>query len=214
MPHCANCGSELTPLQRFCPSCGTPAGAAPTPPPSTEGVKGSGVRRAAMILVPLALIAGLFIYVSFLEPGLHSVIRGQPVVSAPVQYDSTGVGMTDIRCEVRDGEIVFPLNDVLMYRLVRFHHAGGKTPRDVMAYLAPDGRVVTAISYSENCRSNEFYLENNQICCAHCPSRWDMMTMEAFACCGKYYPDPIPSRVEEGFVRIRKEEVERWAGRL
>ena len=162
----------------------------------------------------VVLVGGVLLYLSYLKPGLHSVIRDQPVVSPPVTYDSTGVDMTDIVCEVRDGDIVVRLEDVLRYRLVRFHHAGGKAPHDVMAYIAPDGRLVTAISYSENCRSNQFLLRNNQIYCAYCPSRWDMETMEAFACCGKYFPDPIESRVEGGMVRIRKEVVEQWAGRL
>jgi hypothetical protein len=41
-----------------------------------------------------------------------------------------------------------------------------------------------------------------------------MATMEAYACCAKYYPDPIPSRVTGDEVRIRKSAVREWAGRL
>jgi hypothetical protein len=41
-----------------------------------------------------------------------------------------------------------------------------------------------------------------------------MMTMEAYACCAQYYPDPIPSRVVGNEVRISRDVVEKWAGRL
>ena len=83
-----------------------------------------------------------------------------------------------------------------------------------MAYIAPDGRLVTAISISDHCGSTEFKIKDNKIYCAHCPSVWDMMTMEAYTCCAKYYPDPIPSRVAGNEVHVAKDLVEKWAGRL
>jgi uncharacterized membrane protein len=111
-------------------------------------------------------------------------------------------------------DLVFSLDDLKNHRLVRFEYLGGKTPRTLMAYIAPDGRLVTAMSLSEHCGSTEFEIRNNQIHCSRCPSHWDMMTMEAYACCAQYYPDPIPSRVVGNEVRIRKSIVENWAGRL
>jgi hypothetical protein len=84
----------------------------------------------------------------------------------------------------------------------------------MMAYITPDGRAVTAISMSEHCGSKEFKIKENKIYCAQCASSWDMMTMEAYACCAPYYPDPVPSKVVGNEVHISKEVVEKWAGRL
>jgi hypothetical protein len=41
-----------------------------------------------------------------------------------------------------------------------------------------------------------------------------MMTMEAYACCAQYYPDPIPSDIVDNEVRISEAAVKNWAGRL
>jgi hypothetical protein len=122
--------------------------------------------------------------------------------------------MMPVSFSVEGDDIVFSLADLRKGRLVRFEYTGGKTPRPLMAYIAKDGRLVTAISVSEHCGSTEFRIMDNRIYCAHCPSQWDMMTMEAYACCAKYYPDPIPSRVVGETVRIKKEVVEEWTGRL
>jgi uncharacterized membrane protein len=167
-----------------------------------------------LVLVPLVVIAGGIIFYSYVRPSVHAVIRKQPVVAAPANYDSNFVTMMNISYRQEGDDIVFSLSDLKQYRLVRFEYPAKNIVRPVMGYIDPDGRAVTAISISDHCGSTEFQIKNNQIYCAHCPSHWDMMTMEAYACCGTYYPDPIPSRVVGEEVRISKEVVEKWAGRL
>ena len=209
MARCRQCGSELDTTARFCPSCGGAAGgekaeAAPAVSP---------VRRAGMVLIPLALLAGGVVFWRYLHPSAHPVIAEQPRVAESAVATDT-VGMTDIAVREEGDDLVFPLAAVREHRLVRFEYKGGKTPRSVLAYVEPAGRLVTAISLSEHCGSTEFTIGGGQIRCAQCPSRWDMATMEAYACCAKYYPDPIPSRVTGDEVRIRKSAVREWAGRL
>jgi uncharacterized membrane protein len=166
------------------------------------------------VLVPLVAIGGSIIFYSYLRPSVHSVIRQQPVVAAPANYDSNFVTMTNVPFRQDGKDIVFSLDSLKKYRLIRFEYPAKNIVRPIMAYIDPEGRAVTAISLSDHCGSTEFQIKNNQIYCAHCPSHWDMMTMEAYACCGTYYPDPIPSRVVGDEVRIPKAEVEKWAGRL
>lgn len=215
MTECPSCGSALAGQERFCPSCGTALSPAGPQTGTTTAQSGTfGFARVGAILILVLLALGLFLYLQFLRPGMHPVIRDQPVVTESVTIDSSEIGMTEITAVEEGEDLTFPVADVLRYRLIRFHHLGGKTPRYVLAYLTPDGRVVTAISYSDNCRSTDFFLKGREIYCANCPSHWDMVTMEAMACCGKFYPDPIPSRVENGYVRIPRREVEGWAGRL
>jgi hypothetical protein len=211
---CTQCGATLTGSPRFCSSCGLPVtsedpGGAPAP------VRSRGRSwKVGLVLFPIVLAAGVGLFYKYLVPSMHAVIRNQPIVAPPAEYDSTGVTMTAVRFREEAGDIVFSLDDVKRFRLVRFEVQTSTTVRPVMAYLGPDGRLITAISVSEHCGSTEFVLRNSRIECARCPSRWDMMTMEAYACCAKYYPDPIPSRVENGEVHIPKAFVEKWAGRL
>lgn len=212
MTQCSTCGFTLAAGTRYCPNCGTAVSAASTEPLSSP--HRSTTKRVGMVLFPLVLIVGAVIFIHYLNPSVHSVIKQQPVVTTPVEYGVEPVVMAPIEFREEGGDLVFSLDDLKRYRLVRFEYRGGQTPRSVMAYLAPTGQLVTAISYSEHCGSTEFTIKENKIFCARCPSNWDMMTMEAYACCAKYFPDPIPSRVDGSEVRVPKLFVGRWAGRL
>ncbi len=170
--------------------------------------------RFGWILYPTVLLLGIGLFFWYVNPSTHPVIAAQPVVEEPFRYDTSFVFMKDIDVSQEGDDLVFSLDDLKKYRLIRFEYETPKTKRFVLAYLAPDGRAVTAISVSEHCGSTEFKISGSMIYCARCPSKWDMMTMEAYACCAKYYPDPIPSKIEGNEVHIAKEAVEKWAGRL
>lgn len=167
-----------------------------------------------MVLYPVIFLAGAALFIRYLNPSVHPVIQEQPLVAPAADYDSNTVIMTNVAFREEGGDLVFSLADLKQHRLIRFEYTGGQTPRPVMAYIARDGRLVTAISISEHCGSTEFKIRDNKIYCARCPSYWDMMTMEAYACCAKYYPDPIPSKVVRNEVHVSRNLVEKWAGRL
>jgi uncharacterized Zn finger protein (UPF0148 family) len=218
MAQCTSCGSDLAAADRYCPSCGAPVSNTKSAAPETPGAKApAGIpstRKAARIIIPVLLVVGGTLTWNFLNPSVNSVIKAQPVVTDPVTYGPEYVDMVPVMYTVEGSDLVFSLAELKKDRLIRFEYNGGKTPRAVMAYIGTDGRLVTAIAISEHCGSTEFRIKDNKIYCAHCPSYWDMMTMEAYACCGKYYPDPIPSRVVGDQVRVSKAVVEEWAGRL
>lgn len=219
MGKCNSCGGSFTGAPRFCPSCGSPLKHEEAKAPEPEVLEKSGPplrsnRRIGLIVFSTLLLFGLVFFVVYITPAVHPVIQTQPIVAEPYTYDSTAVEMTSIPFRQEGDDLVFSLDDLRQHRLVRFEYTGGKTPRNIMAYIAPDGRVVTSISLSEHCGSTEFTIKDNQIYCARCPSHWDMMTMEPYACCAQYYPDPIPSRVVGDEVHVAKEVVERWVGRL
>jgi uncharacterized membrane protein len=184
---------------------------------STEGGREqarTGGRKTGIIIIGLILAFGIGLFAAYLVPSVHEVIRQQPVVAEPREYGPTTISMTTVSFREEGGDLIFSLDDLKRSQLIRFEYLGGKTPRTLMAYIAPDGRLVTSISLSEHCGSKEFEIRDNQIFCSNCPSHWDMMTMEAYACCAQYYPDPVPSRVVGNEVHIAKSVVENWAGRL
>jgi hypothetical protein len=215
---CKSCGSNLTGSERFCPSCGSPVRASDRDT-ALEAKKGEPkTRKVGIVLFPVIIVVGVFIFWRYINPSVHPVIQKQQIVSDPVATDTSVVSMTTIVAREQGSDLVFSLDDLKRYRLVKFEYSGGKTTRYIMAYIAPDGRLVTAISLSEHCGSTDFKIKGNEIQCANCPSRWHIETMEAYACCAKYYPDPIPSRViktaDGDEVHIEKAVVEQWAGRL
>ena len=212
---CTLCGSENEPDRTTCAVCGasmTDRAAVAVAPAAT----GSRLtfRRVALVLFPVLAIGGAWILWSYLHRSEHPVVRSQPVVAEPRTYDSAGVKPAGIAASIVGDDIVVPLDAVTRNGIVRFEYTAGPTPRWLLAYVATNGKLVTAISLSEHCGSTEFLLRGEQIVCAHCPSRWHMTSFEAYACCGKYYPDPIPSRVEGANVLIARADVDRWAGRM
>ena len=213
MAQCSSCGTSIAGDARFCPSCGTPVRAAGSVPEvQSQARYGPSTKR--IVFVVTLILVGLALFVFYIIPSTHTVILTQPVVAEPSDYGPLAITMTPIPFREESGDFIFSLDDVKRFKLVTFEYMGGKTPRAVMAYLAPDGRLVTAISVSEHCGSTKFEIKENKIYCAQCPSNWDMMTMEAYACCAQYYPDPIPSIVVGNEVRIARAAVENWAGRL
>lgn len=214
MSQCNNCGSSLTGTPKFCPSCGSPVELAAVPTNESKQVGGASKFRRASIVLGILLLSGLILYVIYINPSAHPVIKNQPVVDASIKYDTSFVMMSAVVFREEGSDLVFSLDELKSKKIVRFEYKTPTTVRPVLAYIAPDGRLVTAISVSEHCGSTEFKIKGNQLYCAHCPSHWDIMTMEAYACCGKYYPDPIPSSVVGNEVHIQKSVVEKWAGRL
>lgn len=219
MNKCSSCGTELTVTSRFCPSCGAPtvvaaSGVEGTSPRESGHSQTSVFRRVGLIAFPLIVVGGGILFYLYIRPSTHSVIKQQPVVSAAADYESTTLVMTPVSFKLDGNDIVFPLRDLLEHRFIRFEYPAKNIVRPIMAYIDPQGRLVTAISLSDHCGSTEFTIKDNQIYCAHCPSHWDMMTMEAYACCANYYPDPIPSTVVGDEIRISKAVVEKWTGRL
>ncbi len=212
---CGNCGNEIQDGTKFCPGCGATIGSIGIQSADTQSTnETSRTRRVALYVFPIVVVAGILTFVRYLNPSVHEVIKAQPVVTDPFDYDTTFVESRDISFTEESGELVFPLAELKRNKLIRFEYKGGKTPRHVLAYLAPTGQLVTAISVSEHCGSTEFKIKGDKIYCARCPSNWDMMTMEAFGCCSKYYPDPIPSRIVGADVHIPAALVEKWAGRM
>lgn len=166
------------------------------------------------IIIAIVLIVGLTYYVLTLTRNYHPVIADQPSVGYGTTPGQNKISSVNTSVKIEGNDIVISVEEITKYGLVRFADPEGKQTTPIIAYVSPRGKIVTAMSLSESCRSTDFYLQGKTIHCANCPSYWDMESMEAYACCQKYYPDPIPSRVERGMLKISKEVVQNWRTRL
>jgi hypothetical protein len=209
---CATCGNNLADNAVVCVQCGNII--RPNTPSNLASKNQQKIKIISMIIVVGVLISGIGYFASTIGRSYHPIIADQPSVGFGVKPNEEKIMSTKINALIDGNDIVFPLESVSSYRIVRLEDPEGKQTVPILAYLTPRGKIVTAMSISESCRSNDFYLEGNTIHCANCPSYWNMESLEAYACCQKYYPDPIPSRIINGQIHIDKDIVQNWRTRL
>ncbi|MCU0454029.1 MAG: Fe-S-containing protein [Bacteroidetes bacterium] len=208
---CSVCGTTIEGDARVCTQCGAlflteAAAPAATPVPSVG--KRAWVIRIGVVV---AAVAGLWAFYGDAFRSYHPVIASQPEVSAPASSGRSNSTLVAARLE--GPFIIVSLADLRERRIVRFFDPESVQTVPMLAYLTSSGRVVTAMSISENCRSRDFYLDGENIHCANCPSYWNASSLEAYACCQKYYPDPIPSTVLGDEVRIEAVTARQWQTR-
>ncbi len=210
--NCTLCGASVLENQKYCTHCGNPISNTHDRPSLIAPVRKS-------LLIPKLLLAAVFItgimYFSFtLTRNYHPIIADQPSTGFGTTPGQSKVSSKKVTARIDGNDIIIDVESVMSMGLVRFEDPEGVQTVPIIAYITPRGKIVTAMSISESCRSNDFYLQGNNIHCASCPSYWHMESLEAYACCQKYYPDPIPSTVERGILRISKSTVREWRTRI
>jgi hypothetical protein len=199
---------------RFCPECGAALGAVETGENQHKKITKPKTKLIAFGLTILVFAAGFSAYMGVLFREFHPVIDKQPSVVVPIEYGfAQKVPSQMITARMEGGFIVIPLQRILDQKLVRFYDPEGIQQFPMIAYVTPEGKIVTSMSRSENCQSEDFYLEGHNIYCASCPSYWNMSSLEAYGCCPRFYPDPIPSTLVGDEVRIDAQLVRRWQPR-
>ncbi len=138
-----------------------------------------------------------------------------PRVSGAVSYAGQTIGMTDIEAKVENGRIFIPIDVVLKKKIVRFEseYRGSKLP--LIAYVTPSGKVVTAVSVCEPCRSTRFHIRQKTMVCNACATEWNLETLRGIrGGCLQYPPDLIPSTTENGRILIDENVVRQWRPRI
>lgn len=213
MKRCEHCGSEVGLEATFCPSCGS----AIVNKDMARATRSGTNRRTKWIVVGLLTVTFVLLFSTYLRVlfrEYHPVIEQQPEIVVPIQYGlETKTPSKLIEASIKDQWIVIPVQQLRDYKIVRFHDPAGIQAIPILAYLTPEGKIVTAMSLSENCQSKDFYLQGHNIHCANCPSYWNMSSLEAYACCQRFYPDPIPSTLVNDEIRIEASVVRGWQPR-
>ncbi len=209
---CSQCGDTLVDDAIVCVQCGNIIKKNSSLQPISKSQR--TIKLISIAVVIVVLLSGIGYFAATIGRSYHPVIDDQPSVGFGINAAPGKIMSNKINAVIDGNDIVFPLDVVTNYRIVRLDDPEGKQTVPVIAYITPRGKVVTAMSISESCRSNDFYLEGNTIHCANCPSYWNMESMEAYACCQKYYPEPIPSKVIDGQIHIDKNIVQNWRTRL
>jgi len=85
-----------------------------------------------------------------------------------VDYSGQTISTTDIVAKVESGKISIPMDVLKEKKMVRFEYEGHGVKVPLLTYVTSTGRVVTAVSICEPCRSTRFHIEGKSIVCNVC----------------------------------------------
>jgi uncharacterized Zn ribbon protein len=220
MKACPKCQTKNQESNNFCKKCGVKLSGAEFQDKKEKVLgekKKSSLTMISMVIVAVALggIAYWIIKGNTLANSGVSSVSPQPKVSGNVDYTGQNISMTDIQPTVKSGKISIPLDLVLEKRLVRYEYetSGNKIP--LLSYVTSSGKVITAVSMCEPCRSTRFHIEGKTIVCNACATKWNLETLKGISGgCLNYPPDVIPSVVDNGLIQIDEKTVVQWKPRV
>jgi uncharacterized membrane protein len=216
MKTCPKCQTKNQDSSNFCKKCGSQLSRSSFQD-KKEKVLGAKRRNFHWVLISLAVFAILLVGVSYWiiegNTGSNLKVSTQPKLNERVDYAGQSVDMADIQAKVENGKISIPLNVLKEKKMVRFEYQRNGFP--LLAYIAPSGRVVTAVSMCEPCRSTRFHIEEKKIVCNACATEWNLETLKGIqGGCLNYPPDVIPSTIEKDRIQIDEKLVTQWKLRV
>jgi uncharacterized Zn ribbon protein len=218
MKACPKCQTKNQDSNNFCKKCGYQLSGASFQD-KKEKVLGEKKRKPYWVPVTLVIIAvalaGIGYWVIEGNTGSNPKVSSQPKVSGSIDYTGQTVQMTDIQAKVENGRISIPLSFIEQDKMVRFEYEGNGIKIPLVSYIAPSGRVVTAVSMCEPCRSTRFHIQDKTLVCNACGTEWNLETLKGIqGGCLNYPPDVIPSTVEKGLIQIDAKTSLNWRPRV
>ncbi len=222
---CPFCRADIKPGARFCTSCGrevSPAAditdtevALPSAARTLKHPMSKAAKRSYAVLALFLFLAFGYVFFTHLPGGANPVIANQPEVAMASMFTDVKVSPQTIDFDRRDGKIIFPLSLLQQFKMVQFDYQNGKTTVPVLAYISPEGKLVTSIRMCEPCNSTRFTIEGTELACGNCETRWKLNNLEGVqGSCQKYPPAPIPSTVVGNYVQIEESVLRNWKMRI
>jgi uncharacterized protein len=218
MKTCSKCQTKNQESSRFCKKCGFQLSGSSFQD-KKEKVLGEKKKRLLWIPISLAAVAAILVVIGYWviqgNTGNNPKVSSQPKVSEEVDYTGQTIRMTDIQAKVEKGKISIPLNVVKEKKTVYFQYEGNGTIVPLVSYITQTGRVVTAVSMCEPCRSTRFHITDKKLVCNACATEWNLETLKGIqGGCLNYPPDVIPSTVEKDRIQIDEKIVTQWRPRV
>jgi hypothetical protein len=127
---------------------------------------------------------------------------------AGIQYNLPA-NPTPIQHTLENGNLILSLAEVQSNRYVIFDYVQTGEPIPMMAYVAPSGRIVTAIRICEPCESRSFWFDADQIVCSACGTRWYAETLEGISgACTGYPPTEVKNTISGNNLIISLSDIQ------
>ena len=166
-------------------------------------------------IIILLLGAAFFAYWFIVKNGEAGAdkLSGSRVMEK-VNYGNTAMAMTWVDAVTSGGVLEIPLKVVKERKLVAFAYGNKERQLPLMAYITPKGMLVTAVSVCEPCKSTKFHIEENNMVCNACFTRWELESLKGISGgCLMYPPDVIGHKIEGEKVKIKEMDILNWKPR-
>lgn len=169
--------------------------------------------KIIVILLVAAIPLAWFILRNSSEAGSGSVSGTK--VTEKVSYKNQTIRMTPVDIVAGSGYIEIPMEIVKDKKIVYFEYNKGGKQVPLMAYITPSGKLVTAVSMCEPCRSTKFHIEGEEMVCNACGTRWTLEGLQGVSGgCLAYPPDVVAHAIEGGKVKIPETTILGWKPRV
>jgi hypothetical protein len=218
MRACPKCQTKNQDSNNFCKKCGFQLSGSSFEDKKKK-VLGEKKRKPHWVPLSLAVFAVILVGVGYWiiegNTGNNPRVSSQPKVSGKVDYAGQKIVMADIQAKVEKGKISIPLDVVKEKKMVRFEYENNGNKIPLLAYVTPSGRVVTAVSMCEPCRSTRFHINDKKIVCNACGTEWNLETLKGIqGGCLNYPPDVISSTIEKDRIQIDEKIITQWKPRV
>lgn len=218
MKACPKCQTKNQDSNNFCNKCGFQLSGSSFQD-KKEKVLGERKRKPYWVPISLAvvavLLAGVVYWLIKGDSAADPRVSSQPKVSGKVDYAGQKIAMIDIQAKVEKGKISIPLDVLKEKKMVRFEYENNGNKIPLLAYITQTGRVVTAVSMCEPCRSTRFHINDKKIVCNACGTEWNLETLKGIqGGCLNYPPDVIPSTIEKDRIQIDEKNITQWKPRV
>ncbi|MBU1100582.1 MAG: DUF2318 domain-containing protein [Bacteroidetes bacterium] len=224
MKNCKNCGEKIDNDNKFCSGCGTKInGNKKTvhhPHTNNNSKKQKVLERKkknnyVFIIIAIVFVGILYSYMGKSSSKETKVLAGQPLLANSTEYPVFPYRAKTINSNVSDGKISIDLGEVEQKKFVFFNYKGTAGQVPLLAYITENGKIVTSVRMCEPCNSTSFHIKGANLVCDACGTTWKLENLEAVSgSCGKYPPDPIPSRIEGKNIVIDEHLVANWTRRV
>lgn len=138
------------------------------------------------------------------------------------EYTGQVIDPNSTEVEFKDGKIYMDLEDVKAKKFVRFAVPNQVIPLPnrtfdylpVIAYIAPSGRLVTAVGFCEPCSGTEFRIQGQSLICNACDTVWNLEDLKGISGgCPSHPPDEVDYEVVDGKVVFDEATLRGWEAR-
>jgi len=217
MKACPKCQAKNEESSNFCKKCGSRISGSQFQDKKEKVLGGKKKSSWAIVSLVVGAIAlgGIAYWIIQGSTAANSKDLTQPKVSGTVDYTGQKIPMTEVQPSVGNGKISIPLDLVLEKRIVRFEYEANGSKIPLLSYITQTGKVVTAVSMCEPCRSTRFHIKDKTIVCNACGTLWNLETLKGISGgCLNYPPDLLPSTVDKGRIQIDEKVVAQWKPRV